>query len=75
MCHRKKTPGDRCYFSIECNDEDAFCLRPFFKRRGYCIRISNDRLNSIAGKINDLAFQGATKVKSFLTRFFQRNGN
>lgn len=63
LCLNKKPHGSRCRYSIECEDETAVCVRPFYKRRGYCTRFTNQNLNSVSNTVNDWMFKIGNVVK------------
>ena len=73
MCIRKKPTMGRCRYSIECDSENAFCVRPFFKRRGYCAKFSNKRVNQIGQLVNDKLFEYGKKVKDSVKGIFYLN--
>lgn len=81
VCIKKRAQGERCRFSLECEDEDAVCIRPFFKRSGNCFKTENKKLNQYTQKINDKMFKAAKKIKdkvkssfSSLKTFFKKIG-
>jgi hypothetical protein len=63
MCQRKKQVKERCRFSIECLDEIAVCVRPFFINSGFCVRPENEKLNKVTQVINDSMFKAGKSVK------------
>lgn len=71
LCQKKKNPRGRCRYSIECNDEEAFCLRPLFKKKGYCMKFNNEKLNSISQTINDKMFEYGIKFKKGIKKIFK----
>lgn len=64
MCTRKKSVKESCRFSIECNDDFAVCVRPFFKKVGLCVRPNNEKLNELSQTVNDSMFKLGNKMKS-----------
>jgi hypothetical protein len=75
MCTRKKAPFGRCRFSVECNDEEAVCVRPFFKKRGFCTKFANEKLNNFSQEANDLMFHWGTKVKDTVRQVLTKQKN
>ncbi|CAF0843490.1 unnamed protein product [Brachionus calyciflorus] len=65
ICMKKKSPGEKCRFSIECNSESV-CIRPFFKKVGYCIKIDNEKINNLSQNVNDSMFEYGKKVLNVL---------
>lgn len=63
MCSRKKGVKERCRFSIECQDELAVCIRPFYIKSGFCVRPENETLNRMTQVVNDSMFKFGRKVK------------
>lgn len=53
MCQKKREIGEQCRFSIECQDDLSVCVRPFFKKVGYCIKTDNIKINEISQTLND----------------------
>lgn len=65
ICIRKKKVNEPCKFSIECKDGDAACVRVFFKKTGFCMRLFKDpKLNKINQKINDKMFEAGKWIKN-----------
>lgn len=64
MCIKKKTVLETCMFSIECEDEYAVCVRPFFKKVGICVRPDNEQLNQLSRTVNDSMFIIGNTMKS-----------
>lgn len=65
ICIRKKEVNEPCKFSIECKDGDAACVRVFFKKTGFCMRLFKDpKLNKINQKINDKMFEAGKWIKN-----------
>ncbi len=75
MCMRKKAPGGRCRFSVECDDEEAVCVRPFFKKRGFCVKFSNEKVNHFTQRANDLMFEWGIKVSDGVRNVFAKKNN
>ena len=53
----------RCLFSIECIEEDATCIRLFFKKEGVCFRTSYSDINSYGQKLNNQIFKKGKIIK------------
>jgi hypothetical protein len=70
MCTPKRvaSPKDewygKCRFSVECDDrEKSYCVRPFFKRRGYCSKLGG----SVGQSFNDWLFGWGQSIKDGFT--------
>lgn len=72
ICIAKKKNNERCFFSIECADDESVCMRPFFKKRGWCVNTGYDDLNKINQKINDGIFENGKLVKDKLVEAGKR---
>lgn len=67
MCLKKKDIGQECRFSIECQDDLSVCVRPFFKKVGYCIKTDNTKINEISQTVNDSLLKYGKVVKDALS--------
>lgn len=63
VCIKKRDIGERCRFSLECMNEEAVCIRIFFKRSGRCFKTDNQKINKYSQNVNDKLFKAGKKVK------------
>lgn len=66
ICIKRKPVGERCRFSIECQEDTSTCIRPFFTKVGYCVNSNNQKFNEISQTVNDSLFEYGKKVKDVL---------
>lgn len=67
ICKPKKPAKEECLFTIECQDEQATCLRPFFINTGICFRTKYARVNKISSVVNDQIMKNG--IASFENNF------
>jgi len=75
ICVHKKSYGESCRFSLDCVDNDAICVRPFFIKAGVCFKLENEALNNFGQSVNDKMYQAGKKIKDTMKESFSKIKN